>query len=523
MPKKGSLYTGIVQSLAYGGEGIVKIDDFVVFVDRALPGQEVEFVISKLDKHFAKGKVRRIIKRSPNEIEGECPHFGVCGGCRWQSLSYEHQLEIKEKQVQECIEKIGHFTNVNFLPIVPSPQVWGYRNKVEFSFGFEEFVMETIETGEISETQDPDGSMHAIRPDFKNEGGFVAYHDLRPTLGFHALGSWREVVKIDQCLLIPETGNLILHLVREFALATKLPIWNPLRNSGFWRHLVLRSAKPSEQNKESPVGDADLRPLQQEKWLILLVVAPHPEAKKILQPLAEQLAHIEGVIGVSFSEHAAMNDSIKPEEATSLFGEKTLTETLEIPSSSTQNSTFITHNFEISPSSFFQTNTSGAEKLYETAIKAAKLTGNETVLDLYCGTGTIGICMAKSAKEIVGLELVAAAVADAKKNAERNGITNITFYEGYAEKELPAVLEKHGDFDIVVIDPPRAGMHPKALETLLAIDAERIVYVSCNPASLARDLQKLCAEGQYKLKTVQPVDMFPHTHHIETVAMLEKS
>ena len=469
MIKKGQQFECTIDKLGFGGEGVVRLDDLVVFIKGALPGQKVKAVMTKYKKNHAEAKILEVLERSPKEVAAKCNHFGVCGGCKWQSLPYADQLKEKEAQVKECLEHIGKFemSGEVFEPIVPSPKEYEYRNKVEFSFGYSNMWID------------------------KSDDDNWIYHDEDPTLGFHAPGKWEQVVNIDHCHLVDDSLNQVFTVVKAWCLEQGQDVYNPKTHQGFWRQLSVR------QNQDGNI--------------LINVVVSKDLGSAFFEPLLEILKNqLPQVQSCFITIHDGLNDDWSKGEIQNVYGQEVIYERL------------FDLKFSISPQSFFQTNTLGAEELYSVVRDYAR-NDAETILDLYCGTGTIGQVVAGGNKNahIVGLELLESAVEDAYKNAKLNGLENVEFVAGPAEKTLPGVLEKYDHFDMVIVDPPRAGMHKKALETLLTIDAQDIVYVSCNPATLARDLQLICEAG-YELEKVRAVDMFPHTAHIEVVTKLRK-
>jgi len=475
MIKQGQEIEVIIEKLGFGGEGISRLDDLVIFVKGALPGQKVKIVIQKKKKNHAQAKVIEILEKAKNEISPICEHFGICGGCKWQNLPYESQLKNKENQVKECLEHLGNFnfsaTNnkIDFQPIMSSPDIFSYRNKVEFSFGYQNMRVEV----------DKDGNR--------------LYFDENPSLGFHSPGKWEEIISVRNCNLIPEKVNKIFTKIKEWCLSQNKSVHNPKTHKGFWRHLLLRFNLKGE---------------------ILVNLIVHEEIENLFfSDLIELLKNESEMKSFYVTVHKGLNDDWMNGDLKCLYGDKEIYEEI------------LGMKFSISPKSFFQTNSKGAEVLYSKVVDFAKEINPKSILDLYCGTGTIGQILAKDRKEtkIIGLELLESAVADAYKNAELNNLKNVEFISGKAEKTLQDVLEKYPEgFDLVIIDPPRSGMHQKALKTLLEANAKNIIYVSCNPSTLARDLRILCDNG-YELQKVCPVDMFPHTAHIEVVTKLVMS
>jgi 23S rRNA (uracil1939-C5)-methyltransferase len=442
-----------IDSLAYGGNGVGRIDGFVVFVRGGLPGDLVRARATKVKRGFAEATKTSLIEPGPNRVEAPCRHFGVCGGCRFQDLAYEQQAAAKETQVRDALVRLGGFADPPVEPIVHSRSIYGYRNKLEYSF--------------------------AAAPD---DRGFV--------LGFHRAGRWDQVIDVEECLLTTEVGNAIREAVKEWARAEGLEPYDQEAQTGYLRHLVVREGRNTGQ------------------VLVLLVTAPGERFD--VDFLIETLTRFPEVRSI----HWAVND--RPAEVTNLptrllWGEPWIEEEL------------LGLRFRVRPNAFLQTNTEMAETLYALAREAAALTGSETVYDLYCGIGTIGLALAGDAASVWGVEISEESVACAIENAELNGIGNARFFAGNVGQSLEELAEHAGAPDVVVVDPPRAGLAGKALRRLGALQAARIVYVSCNPTTLASDLAVLRDEYGYELVRCTPVDMFPHTPHIESVSLLQRT
>lgn len=478
----GQSHTLTIEKFAEGGAGYAKIGEMSVFVVGGIPGQKVQATITKKKGSYLEAKVDKVITRSKDEVQARCPHFGVCGGCVWQSVAYNKQIQYKEDIVKETLE---HLTPVDdairkqlpgrVLKIIPSPQVFYYRNKLELSFGYATMR---------SEDKPP-----------KVEGGKSQriYFDENPGIGFHRPGEWSTILPIGECHLYDEQLPSLLADVNRFMVQTKLPVYNPKTHKGMLRHLILR------------------RGVHTEEQMICFVVQAR---KKELEPLFQKFLQFGGrpnLKSLLIVEHMGLND--KPEDAKmhTLVGNPWIEERL------------FDLTFQISPFSFFQTNTLGAEKLYTAIAQAADLSPRDTVLDCYCGMGTIGQYLARFCEKVVGVEAHPSAIDDALKSAGKNRIGNISFYKGKAEQILNQQLKAGGKyaFNVVVVDPPRMGLHPAALDAILAHRPEKLVYVSCNVATFARDPGAFLKNG-YELRSVQPVDMFPHTAHIELVALLQR-
>ena len=449
-----------ITGIAFGGRGIAKIDGYTVFVDKAVPEDRVVARIVKKKKAYAEARTIEVVEPSQDRVSAPCKYSGTCGGCKWQFLDYQKQLIYKQQHVAEAIERIGAITGVTVHETLPSAKMFGYRNKMEFSCSDRRWLLP-------EELGDP-----AIEKTF--------------ALGLHVPGTFDKIIDIDQCMLHPEQGNRILNDVKEYMKTSGFPAYGIRSHEGFWRFLMLRHSVSRNQ------------------WLVNLITSEdRPEA---VGPLAKILMaghdNIAGVVNNVSGKKAAvsMGDFEKP-----LAGKTCLKERLG------------KFDFEISANSFFQTNTRGAETLYETVQNYAELSGRESVVDLYCGTGTISIWLSKQAGNVLGLEIVESAIADARKNCRRNNIDNCSFLAGDIRESISAIDHRP---DVLVIDPPRVGMHKDVAEKVDAMGAKRIVYVSCNPATLARDLSLL--SSNYVIDEIQPVDMFPHTYHIEAVARLTK-
>jgi 23S rRNA (uracil1939-C5)-methyltransferase len=447
---KGDELELAVDSLAYGGNGVARVDGFVVFVRRGLPGDRVRARVTKVKRSHAEALAVDVLEPGPQRVDAPCAHYPACGGCRFQDLAYEAQVAAKESQVEEALRRIGGLTDVRLEPILPAESIFHYRNKLEYSF-----------------TRTPSGA----------------------ALGFHKAGRWDDVLEIERCWLTTEFGNGIRNAVRDWAREEALEAYDQVEQNGFLRHLVVREGRNTGQA------------------LVQLVTAPG----KLSDPdyFVEVLRRFPEVRSI----HWAVNDG--PAEVTNLpttllWGDEAIEEVL------------CGLRFRIRPNAFLQTNTAMAERLYELAVEFAGLTGRETVYDLYCGIGTIGLLMARHALTVWGVEVSEESVACALENAELNGVTNAAFFAGNVGQALEELRERSGPPDVVVVDPPRAGLAGKALRRVGRLEAPRIVYVSCNPTTLASDVKELAGEFGYRLMRARPVDMFPHTPHVETVALLER-
>lgn len=474
--KPGQQLTVTIEKLTFGGAGLAHTPDgMTIFIPGTIPGQQVQITITKNKGRYLEAKIDNVIRKSKDEIMPRCQHFHDCGGCTWQNLPYDKQIKYKEDIVRETLE---HLTPGDpavraqlpgrVLKIIPSPQVFHYRNKLEMSFGFADMRVE-------------------------EKAGKRIYFDENPTVGFHQPNEWSTVLPIVECHLYDEQIGSLLSDVRRFMQDTRLPVYNPKTHKGVLRTLLLR------------------RGVQTNEHMIAFIVKAR---KKELEPLFQHFMRFGGRSGLTsllVIENHGMNDKPEEPKVHTLIGKPTITERL------------FDLEFEISPFSFFQTNTLGAEKLYQAIAEAADLNRKDVVLDAYCGMGSIGQYLARYCEKVVGIESHPSAIEDALKSAGKNRIGNISFYKGRAEQVLLSQVKAGGKyaFSVVVVDPPRAGLHPKAVEGVIAHAPQKIVYVSCNPATFARDLGEFLKAG-YELRSVQPVDLFPHTAHIEMVSVLQK-
>jgi len=456
--KKGQEVELDVCQIAFGGKGLARLDGLAVFVDEAIAGDRVLARVVKKKKSYAEARVVALIEPSPHRVAPPCPYASHCGGCTWQHMAYPQQLFFKQQHVREAFEHIALMQDVPVNPTMGTGRIFGYRNKMEFSCAERRWLLPE-ELGR----EDVDAGI---------------------ALGLHVPGTFHKVLDIEACLLQPEVGNRILCDVRDFIRSSPLPVYGLKSHEGFWRFLVLRHSVACDE------------------WMVNIVTAS--EARDQVQPLADALtARYPNVVSVVNNISGRKSGVAVGEYEVLLQGRAAIRERIG------------DFEFELSANSFFQTNTPGAKLLYDTVKSYAGLSGGETVLDLYCGTGTIGIYLASEAKEVIGLEVVESAVADALRNCRHNGIENCRFVLGDIRRTLPALGVRP---DVMIIDPPRAGMHADVLQQVIALGPRRIVYVSCNPATLARDM--LLLKEAYRVTAVQPVDMFPHTFHIEVVVEL---
>ncbi|MEI2749267.1 MAG: 23S rRNA (uracil(1939)-C(5))-methyltransferase RlmD [Ferruginibacter sp.] len=451
-----------VTDYAAEGKGLVRHEGKVIFVSGAIPGDRVNIRLSKNKKDWAEGKAIDILEPSPDRLDPFCKHFGTCGGCKWQMLPYEKQLAFKQQEAVQNLVRIGKIELPEVLPIVGSANTIHYRNKLEFTFSNKRYLTNAeLNNENISAQQN--------------------------ALGYHAPGIFDKVIDIDECYLMDDVNNRIRNTVREIAVENNFSYYNIKEHTGWLRNIIIRYCSTGE--------------------LMVNICINHEDEPNRLILLNSLLSKVPEISTLLYTINPKWNDSIYDLEPVVYHGKGYAIEKLE------------DFEFIISPKSFFQTNTRQAEQLYSITRAFAGLTGTETVYDLYCGTGSIGIFLSKQAKKIIGVEVIEDAIEDARKNAALNNIHHATFFAGDVIKICnDEFFEQHGRPDVIITDPPRAGMHEKLVIKLLEMEAPKIVYVSCNTATQARDLSLL--SEKYKVMKVQPVDMFPHTHHIESVVLL---
>lgn len=458
----------MVENYAAEGKSIARRDGKVVFIESVVPGDVIDVQLFKNKKDWAEGYPLRFHSYSKERAEPFCQHFGVCGGCQWQMLPYEKQLLYKQQQVFDNLSRIGQIELPPFLPIIGADEDKFYRNKLEYTFSTKEYV---------------------ANADFDRNDKEKAF---RNVLGFHAKGSFDKVVNIEKCWLQAEPTNELRNALRQFAWDQGYSFYDYRQHRGLLRNLLVRICTTGE--------------------VMVNVVFSEDDAEKreaILQFIDQKFPEITTLL---YTVNLKMNDSIFDLEPVAYKGPGYVTETL-----STGTETF---RFKIGPKSFFQTNTRQGEKLYRVTREFAELDGSQVLYDLYCGTGSIGIFCSGGAPKLIGVEAIEAAVEDARQNASLNGLEKASFFAGDVIKVCTdEFFAAHGRPDVIITDPPRAGMHQKLVEKILEMEAPTVVYVSCNPATQARDLKLL--DSKYAVTKVQPVDMFPHTHHIENVVQLK--
>ncbi|HAA03542.1 MAG TPA: 23S rRNA (uracil(1939)-C(5))-methyltransferase RlmD [Syntrophobacteraceae bacterium] len=471
--RKGAELELVVKKLAFGGQGLGRVDDFVVFLDRALPGQRVRARVIRKRRQYAEARCLAVLEQTEHYQPAFCEHFGACGGCSWQELPYHQQLHWKSVQVAECLQHLANSSGALVAPILPAPETIYYRNKMEYSFS---------------------DQLWLPTPPAPTTSGRDAPRLPAFGLGLHARGAYAKVINLESCFLQSPLSVGILKEVRRFAEASGLAPYTTRSHQGFWRFLVVREGKHTGQS------------------LVHVLTAKHRDQDRVMADLGGHLLR-------SFPTITSFVHSVSHKKAQVAIADDT--RTVMGPGSIEEQLGAL--RFHISAHSFFQTNTLGAERLYDTILNLAGLQGNETVWDLYCGTGSIALYLAHRVRRVLGFEVTPEAVVDARRNAELNRIDNCVFRLGdmnELSREPTAMMDEIGPPDVIITDPPRAGMHPRVVKAILELAPAKIIAVSCNPSTLARDLAMLLPV--YQLTAVQPLDLFPHTPHIECVAALEK-
>ena len=460
------LYENVtITDCAAEGKCIARVDEKVVFVPFVVPGDIVDIQVRKKRKSYCEAEVVRLVKPSELRQEPMCRHFGVCGGCKWQILPYAEQLRMKQQQVYDQLTRIGKVALPELSPILGSAKTQGYRNKMEFECCNKRWLTrEEVESG--------------------------ATFDNMNAIGLHITGAFDKVLPIEQCMLMHPLHNDIRNAIRDYADATAMPYFDIRQQTGLLRDIMIRNSNTGE-------------------WMVLVQFHFEREGDKeraeaLMEHLAERFPQITSLLYV---DNQKCNDTFGDLPVVTYKGNDHIFETME------------DLRFKVGPKSFYQTNTDQAHVLYSVARRLAALTGNELVYDLYTGTGTIANFVARQARQVIGIEYVPEAIEDAKVNSTINGIGNTLFYAGDMKDILnDSFIAEHGRPDVIITDPPRAGMHPDVTQTIMRAAPQRIVYVSCNPATQARDLADL--DPMYRVEAVQPVDMFPHTPHVENVVLL---
>lgn len=483
--KKFLLEKIAVTGYAAEGKSLARHEGKVYFIEGAVPGDVVDVFISTNKKDYGEGKATRFHELSPERTTPFCIHFGTCGGCKWQMLPYEKQLEYKQQEVAQNFRRIGKVELPEMAPIVGSSETRYYRNKLEFTFSNKRYLSadEIKSLPPLPARQERDLTAGVVNETIASDPSVLQ----NGALGYHVPRIFDKIIDIKECFLMDEVNNLIRNSIREFALANNYTYYDIKQHTGWLRNIVIRYCTTGE--------------------LMVNVILGHDDETERNRLLDFILGAVPGITTLLYTINPKWNDSIYDLTPVVYAGKGFVIEKLE------------EFSFKIGPKSFFQTNTKQAEQLYSITRDFAGLTGNEIVYDLYCGTGSIGIFLSKLAKKIIGVEVIAEAIEDAKINAGLNQIDHASFFAGDVIKICDDdFFAAHGKPDVIITDPPRAGMHEKLVIKLLEIAAPKIVYVSCNTATQARDLALLNA--RYKVEKIQPVDMFPHTHHIECVVLL---
>ena len=454
-----------ISGVAAEGKSITRVDDMVVFVPFAVPGDVVDLQVKRKKHHYCEAEVIRFVKKSDLRVEPKCSHFGVCGGCKWQNLPYSEQLKAKQQQVEDQLRRIGKVELPQVNDILGSEQIFCYRNKLEFGCSNKRWLT-------------------------KEEVASGAQFSVMDAIGFHITGAFDKILPIDKCWLMDDLHNKIRNEVRDYALEHGITFFDLRAQMGLLRDMMIRNSNTGE-------------------WMVLIQF--HFEKAEDKQTAEGLLKHIGDkfpeITSLLYVDNQKCNDTFGDLPVVVFKGNDHIFETME------------GLKFKVGPKSFYQTNTLQAYHLYSVARELACLSGKEMVYDLYTGTGTIANFVARNASKVVGIEYVPEAIEDAKVNSEINGIANTVFYAGDMKDILTdSFIAEHGRPDVIITDPPRAGMHPDVVDTILRANPERIVYVSCNPATQARDLALM--DGQYRVQEVQPVDMFPYTPHVENVVLL---
>jgi len=451
-----------IHDVAAEGNAVARVDEMVVFIPFGAPGDVVDVKITKKKKSYAEGQILRVVEPSPERVEPRCEHFTVCGGCRWQHLPYEVQLRCKRQQVVDAIDRIAKVEHPEVAPTKGSENIWEYRNKMEYTFSNRCWLTyEQLKSGE----------------EFPN----------REAAGFHIPGAFDKVLDIKRCCLQDDFGNRLRLFIKQYGLEHGYSFYDLKANTGLLRTLMIRIMASGQ--------------------IMAVMVFGEDDREKIAALLDAVRAEFPEITSLQYVINLKVNDSIADQDVITHSGADFIEEEME------------GLRFRIGPKSFYQTNSRQAYELYKVARDFAGLTGNELVYDLYTGTGTIANFVARNARKVVGIEYVADAIEDAKINSAVNGITNTEFFAGDMKDVLNAeFIALHGRPDVMIVDPPRAGMHADVVDVILAAEPETIVYVSCNPATQARDLALL--DCKYRVTAGQPVDMFPHTQHVENVVKL---
>lgn len=454
----------LITDIGAEGKAVARVDGMVIFTTHVIPGDVVDLQVMKKRKNYAEANVVNLISESPDRVPAFCDYFGTCGGCKWQYLPYRKQLDYKQKQVADLFKRIGHLQFPEIMPIIGSKQETFYRNKLEFSFSNKRWL-----------------SREEIRTEAEVKQGNA--------LGFHIPGLFDKIIDIEKCWLQPEPSNAVRNFIRDYALKNNLEFFDIRNQTGFLRNMIVRTASSGEN--------------------MLIVSFFYEDQEKRESMLKAVTARFPEFSSVMYVINGKANDTITDQEILTWRGNDHIFEEME------------DLRFKIGPKSFYQTNSLQAWELYNVVRQFAGLTGKETVYDLYTGTGTIACFVAREAASVIGIDYVPEAIEDARVNAAINQIGQVRFHAGDMKNVLTgSFIREHGTPDVVITDPPRSGMHEDVVKTILTASPSRIVYVSCNPATQARDLALM--NNQYEITKIQPVDMFPHTHHVENVVQLIK-
>lgn len=465
--KRGDIVQTTIIEMGFEGKSVSKLDDYVIFSAQGVPGDRVELEILKAKSSYAEAKVLRVLENGSARVEPKCSHIHDCGGCRWQHVTYEAQLKAKQKHVFDAMTRIGGFKNIEIKSIIGAAEFFFYRNKMEYTFSDQRWI--------------PNNETHSDK-----SRNFA--------LGLHISGRYDKILDIDACYLQSELSNKILNLIKKTAQSSGIDPYNLKNHTGFLRNLTIRQSANTD-----------------DVMVILTTTFHDSELMKVFASnLKSGTPEVKSFINVV---HSGKGPVPKGEGEFIIFGQPVLTEKL------------LGVSFIIHPFSFFQTNSKQAERLFETAFSVADLTTDDVLYDLYCGPGTIGLIAAQKVKKVVGIELIPEAIENAKENAKINAVTNADFFTGDVRANLESIKswrDLYGKPSIVVVDPPRAGLHEDVALTIPKFGAERILYISCNPMTQARDLKIITENSDYRITHCQPVDMFPHTYHIENIVLLER-
>lgn len=462
IPQDKKFISGVhIIDIAEEGKGVAKQDDLVMFIEKGIPGDIVDVELLRKKKSFAEGRVVALTTPSEHRVEPFCPHFGVCGGCKWQNMNYEAQLSFKQQSVDNALKRLGKVDTAMMEPILGSEQTEYYRNKLEYTFSNKRWLTAVDDE---------------VKPDDLN------------ALGFHVPGRFDKILDIDHCFLQQDPSNAIRNTIKQLALEMGITFYDLRAHEGGLRNVIIRTASTGE--------------------VMLIVVFAYPEEGQVEQLMTAVADRFPDIVSLLYIVNQKKNDTIFDQDIHVFRGRDFIYEEME------------GLKFKVGPKSFYQTNSAQAYELYKITRDFAGLKGDELVYDLYTGAGTIANFVAKSAREVIGVEYVPSAIDDAKINSEINNVHNTKFYAGDMKDVLTAdFIAEHGKPQVVITDPPRAGMHADVVNRILEMEAEKVVYVSCNAATQARDLALL--QDKYKVVRIKPVDMFPHTQHVENVVLLE--